>query len=265
MSSVPITSMAAGEELEGGELIEVSQPSPDVTITATTISAVNSDQSFNDSGSGFLTAGFTLGDRVGVSGFTTELTTNIFAGVITALTSAKMTIGGTDGEGIGDVSAGDTVTITKWVTRRTTAQEIADLAAAGISEAPNDGDYYARRNEAWEAFEPGGSPGPYFAEVITVSGTSDNLDPADAGKFQRWTSGSAKTLTVQNNATEAQTVGDEWHIRNTNASILTLDEDTSVTINPPAGGTLEVPVGGTVTLKCVATDEYDLLGQTVPA
>jgi hypothetical protein len=44
-----------------------------------------------------------------------------------------MTIGGTDGDVIVDDAAGETVVITKWKTKRTTAQEIANL----VSKAPN--------------------------------------------------------------------------------------------------------------------------------
>jgi hypothetical protein len=43
-----------------------------------------------------------------------------------------MTIGGADGDVIVDDAAGETVTISKWITRRTTAQEIADLARSYV-------------------------------------------------------------------------------------------------------------------------------------
>jgi len=81
------------------------------TKTATTISAVASDNSFNDSGNGFVTAGFEVGDVVAVSGFTGNVANNIASGVITALTAGKMTIGGTDGNVIVDDAAGESVTI----------------------------------------------------------------------------------------------------------------------------------------------------------
>jgi hypothetical protein len=58
----------------------------------------------------FLTWGFKVGQEVMVRGFTTEAN-NISTGIITALTASKMTIGGTDGDGIADEAAGDTVTI----------------------------------------------------------------------------------------------------------------------------------------------------------
>lgn len=118
MADVAITDLAAAAALTGDELVEVSQLSTSVTITAATISAQASDNSFNDSGAGFLAAGFAVNDRVNVSGFTGNTANNIFVGVITALTASKMTIGGTDGDVIVDDAAGESVTITKWVSRR---------------------------------------------------------------------------------------------------------------------------------------------------
>jgi hypothetical protein len=123
-----ITDLPAAGTLTGDELLEVSQLSTTVTITATTISAAASDNSYNDSGSGFVTAGFAVGDRVKVSGFTGNTANNIFVGIVTALTTAKMTIGGTDGDVIVDDAAGESVTITKWTSRRI---ELDDLPGGG--------------------------------------------------------------------------------------------------------------------------------------
>lgn len=123
-----ISALLAASSLTGAELLEVSQLSSTVTISAGTISAAASDNSFNDSANGFVTAGFAVGDRVKVAGFTGNVANNIFTGSITALTAGKMTIGGTDGDVIVDDAAGETVTISKWITRRTTSQEVADLA-----------------------------------------------------------------------------------------------------------------------------------------
>lgn len=81
------------------------------TMTATTISAAASDNSYNDSGSGFVTAGFQVGDKVVVTGFTGSTANNITSGTITALTAGKMTIGGSDGDVIVDDAAGESVTI----------------------------------------------------------------------------------------------------------------------------------------------------------
>ena len=131
MANVAISAMQAADALAGDELVEVSQLSTTVKITATTISAQASDNSFNDSALGFGAAGFAVGDRVRVYGFTGNVANNILSGVITALTTGKMTIGGTDGDVIVDDAAGESVTIAKWFSRRTTADDIADLTPTG--------------------------------------------------------------------------------------------------------------------------------------
>jgi hypothetical protein len=111
------------------DLLELSRLSPTVTITGTNISAQASDNSFNHAGSGFIAAGFlgpvTPGGEprmsVKVTGFTGNVANNIFTGRITALTTGKMTIGGTDGDVIVDDAAGESVTITAWESVRGTA------------------------------------------------------------------------------------------------------------------------------------------------
>lgn len=80
--------------------------------TATTISAEAADNSYNDSANGFLLAGFQVGDIVTVTGFTGNVANNIAAATVTAVTAAKLTIGGTDGDVIADDAAGESVTIT---------------------------------------------------------------------------------------------------------------------------------------------------------
>lgn len=81
------------------------------TDTQITFSALATDNSYNDSGSGFVTAGFKVGDLITVTGFTGDIANNIVDGKITALTAGKMTIGGAVGDAIVDEAAGDTVTI----------------------------------------------------------------------------------------------------------------------------------------------------------
>src|SRR5262245_21334466 len=128
MANNSISQLPAAATLDGSELVEVSQLSSTVTITAATISAQASDNSYNDSGDGFVAAGFAVGQRVKVAGFTGDVANNIFSAVITALTTGKMTISGTDGDVIVDDAAGESVTITKWDSRRSTA---ADMGAGG--------------------------------------------------------------------------------------------------------------------------------------
>ena len=100
------------------DIIEISQVSRTITLSAATISAQASDNSFNDSGSGFIAAGFSTGDHVKVAGFTGDTVNNITTGEITDLAAGKMTIGGSDGDVIVDDAAGEVVTISRWVTRR---------------------------------------------------------------------------------------------------------------------------------------------------
>lgn len=236
MATTRISDLPAASVLAGTELIEISRLSTDVEIEGTTISAQASDNSFNDSANGFVVAGFEVGNRVNVAGFTGNVANNLFVGTITALTAGKMTIGGTDGDVIVDDAAGEPVVITKWESARTSVQDILDQI-----------------------------PDVVYSAVDTVTGTSANLMASQASKYIRFTSGAAKSLTVQPDATEPMPSNGEWHVRNVGASDLTFITGVGVTINPPGGGSLAVPTGGTVTLKRVALDEYDLLGQTVAA
>lgn len=80
------------------------------SLTASTISAAASDNSINDSGNGFVTAGFQVGDPITVSGFTGD-THNNATRVATAVTAGKITFAGTDGDSIVDDSAGESVTV----------------------------------------------------------------------------------------------------------------------------------------------------------
>lgn len=120
MVDTPISKLTAAGTLIGDEATMLSQKSTAIRISAATISALASDNSFNDSGNGFVTAGFSVGDYVNVTGFTGNVANNIYSGEITALTAGKMTIGGSDGDVIVDDAAGETVVISKWVSRRST-------------------------------------------------------------------------------------------------------------------------------------------------
>lgn len=141
-----ISQLTAAATLAGTELVEVSQLSASVTITGTTISADSTDNSFNDSGSGFVTAGFTTGKSVKVSGFTGNVANNITSGVVTSVAAGKIIIGGTDGDVIVTDAAGESVTITQWDSRRATAQDLADLAgvATGRETLTGNRTYYVR-------------------------------------------------------------------------------------------------------------------------
>jgi hypothetical protein len=130
-----ITDLLAASTLLGDELVEVSQVSTTVVRTATTISAQASDNSYNDSAAGFLTAGFAVGDRVRVTGFTGNVANNILVGVVTAVTAGKLTIGGADGNVIVDDAAGESVSIAKWTSRRAL---LSDVGIGGGGSASYD-------------------------------------------------------------------------------------------------------------------------------
>lgn len=127
MANKRVTDLPAAGTLTGDELVEISQLSATVTITDVTISALASDNSYNDSADGFVTAGFAVGDRIRVTGFTGDVANNILVGIVTDATSGKLTIGGADGSVIVDEAEGDSVTISKWTSCYTTLADIAAL------------------------------------------------------------------------------------------------------------------------------------------
>jgi hypothetical protein len=116
--------------LDGAEVLAISRLSASIQIIGTTLSAQASDNSYNDSANGFVSAGFVVGMSVNVVGFTGNVANNIYSGVITVLTAAKMTIAGTDGDVIVDDAAGESVTITAWESVRSTIQDLIDLGSA---------------------------------------------------------------------------------------------------------------------------------------
>lgn len=104
------------------------------------------------------------------------------------------------------------------------------------------------------------------AALNTVSTASSDLDAGWASDYTRFThSAGAKTLNVRTNATHAIATMSKFPGRNAAANNLTIVPAGGVTINAPAGGTLVIPPQGTFTLVKVATDEWDLFGETVPA
>jgi hypothetical protein len=192
-----LTAVAAA----AADLLELSRLSPTVTITASTISAAAADNSYNDSGSGFVAAGFTVGMSVKVAGFTGNVANNIFTGRITALTTGKMTIGGTDGDVIVDDAAGESVTITAWESRRTTAQAVADLGDEHyeVDGTPASDDTWGGRAitgvnagatiAQWEAVYMGSG-----GEWLLADATDDTTAPAHGIAVAAGTDGNPMTV-----------------------------------------------------------------------
>lgn len=98
---------------------------------------------------------------------------------------------------------------------------------------------------------------------VNDASSNYNVDAEDWNDYRRMTDTSAKTVTVRPNATHAIPANYQQHFRNSGDGDLTFVEGSGVTINAPYLGSLVVPPSGAVTLKWVATDEYDLVGETL--
>lgn len=225
-----ITDLPLAAALTGNEIIEISQPSATVTRTATTISAQTSDNSFNDSANGFITAGFAVGDRVRVIGFTGNAANNLFAAFVTSLTAGKMVIGGTDGDVIVDDAAGESVTISKWTSRR--------LNLTGLPSS-------------------GGGGGTALA--INTQGGAYTPALTDAGALVRMASGAPVAFTVPPDADVAFPVGSVIQVRQAGGGQVTFVAAAGVTIN--SAETLKLrKQGSTGALIKIAANTWDLTG-----
>lgn len=242
--TLKISQMTAADALIGSELLEVSQLSTTVTKTATTISALASDNSYNDSGSGFVAAGFAVNDQIAVTGFTGNVANNIFSAKITAVTAGKITIGGTDGDVIVNDAAGESVTITKWITRRTSAGEIVDLITGGSSGFDaNSVDYAPSSPSDW-------SPDPTTVQEALdalAAASFDGGGPA-FGKQAIWIAAGSITPSVTGGCATLATIASAAN----QPDIQTLDFDT--TTQEYAQFSIHMPTSwneGTVTFKPV--------------
>lgn len=139
----------------------------------------------------------------------------------------------------------------------TRLQDLTDISLTGIADG------YTLKYDASNGLF-------YFAPDIAgiktpleITGTSYDLLNSHLDLYLRFTSLAAKTVNVRAQATHALTAGGEWHIRNAGIENITLVPATGVSITPPAGGSLIIEPGGTVTLKNIAADVFDLIGQTL--
>lgn len=99
--------------------------------------------------------------------------------------------------------------------------------------------------------------------TIITTATSRTLALTDAWNYVRPGTTSAITLTVPTNASVAFEIGTEITVRA--LGNVTLASASGVTLNAPSGGTRSMTASMTVTLKKVATNEWDVIGQTVAA
>ena len=81
------------------------------------------------------------------------------------------------------------------------------------------------------------------------------------------TGASAVNLTIPAEATEELNTGFIVHVTHMGTGVLTIVEDTGVTVNLPAAGTLVIPSGGTVSIYYpkLTTDLWKMFGQVVAA
>lgn len=168
------------------------------------------------------------------------------------------------------------------------------VLAAGLGDAPDDGEAYARRNTAWQVITEGvtvedlDSPPQQALEVSTlildagleftqltggvvriraagapVVDFGDELLDAtqtNAGTYVRFTH-AGPTFTFD--AETDYKIGHEYHARYEGSGTLTLAGANGFTLNAPADGSLVVPPGGTVTVKIVGASEADVMGVTL--
>lgn len=125
--AVRISAMEAGT-VGGDDLLVISQLSA-ITYTATTISADASDNSLNDSAGQLLVSGFAAGQAIKIAGFTGDIGNNHDSAVILTCTATKAVL--RDETTLVTDAAGESVTLTRWKSYSVTAQDVADLAAAG--------------------------------------------------------------------------------------------------------------------------------------
>lgn len=97
--------------------------------------------------------------------------------------------------------------------------------------------------------------------VVDVSADSYELAAGHANAYIRLTSVNPKTVLIRQESEHPLPENGEWNLRCVGPEDATIVIG-SGSISLPAGGSLVIPPGGTVTLKRIATDTFDLIGQT---
>lgn len=147
----------------------------------------------------------------------------------------------------------------------TTAGDVIVGGAAGVpARIPigAEGQVLVVRGGAlvYEAQAGGTTP---FAPVVADATTTRTLALDDAGNYLRFTSASAVVCTIPPQSSVTWAAYTEVHVRRAGAGNLTLTPGAGVTLNAPSGGTLTLTAGMSATLKRVAENEWDVIGQTV--
>ena len=154
--------------------------------------------------------------------------------------------------------------------------------AAGLGDAPSDGTGYVRKDGAWAPEAGGGGGGAVWGGIGGTLVDQLDLQAALDAKIGRTlsivTEGSAFTATpathagsdrliraggnVTFNSAQSYTAGQVYSIRATAALTLV---GTGVTLEPPAGGTLNLSAAMAVTVVMTSGTAGDVIGQTVAA
>lgn len=276
-----IGQLSAAGSVAGTELIELQKLSATVTITAATISAAAADNSYNDSGSGFVAAGFTVGMHVRVTGFTGNVANNISDAVVTAVTAGKLTIGGTDGDVIVDDAAGESVTITAWESVYATADQLladgsitnaklADMATQTIKGRTTAGTGAPEDLTAAQAATILQGDG-LTATLVGFRGVPQNsnsadytLVAADAGKhiLHPSSDANARTFTIPANSSVAFPVGTTVTFVNQTSQVasIAITTDTLTLANSTTTGTRSLAQNGVATAIKVASTSWIISG-----
>lgn len=165
--------------------------------------------------------------------------------------------------------AGKAGQLAYWVSSTGAWQFVVPLAGWRVSvldelDANGIAKVYGYSGSAWVLPESSGG-GSSIAPVVTESTTARVLALTDSGAYIRHTNASASTATVPPQSSVAWLADTEIHIRRAAAGNLTLTPGGGVTLNAPSGGTLVMTNAMSVTLKRVASDVWDVIGQTVAA
>jgi hypothetical protein len=110
-----------------------------------------------------------------------------------------------------------------------------------------------------------GDSGPATAPVVTLAGDTYTLGDLTNGAWHEFTSATAVTLTLLDDATEPVAAAAEFGLMIAGAGGLTLVEDNDAVIVTPRGGTLVMEQGDFAVLKRRAADVYKLAGETTAA
>lgn len=237
ISQLTAVAAAVADELEAARL------SATITLTRTDISAASADNSFNTAGGNFVTAGFAVGQRVKVAGFTGNVANNITSGVLTSVASGKIIVGGTDGDVIVDDAAGESVTIAAWQSVRVNAQALALLGQGTGLDVDANGFRGVPQNS---------QSGNY----TTVA--------ADAGKHLIHPSGagSGDTITIDSNANVAYEIGTTITFVNldSNAVSIAITSDTMYLAGVGTAGTRTLAQYGVATALKVGSTTWLING-----